>query len=169
MISGTIKHAIKTERVALMPNTGDSNGSQRHLTTFQQTYASAPLFCSNTCRPTSSPAALLDKTNWPSYARQGNISLSPSNPPKFGWQVHTPACVAHASQRPATFHQRSSMPSNPPRWPHKAPVTCPSWSGTNTKKGQTLRSDLEKAASYSPTTKCSTIGVNGLNFSVRNG
>ena len=28
---------------------------------------------------------------------------------------------------------------------------------------------LKEAASYSPTFYCSTIGVNGLNFSVRNG
>ena len=28
---------------------------------------------------------------------------------------------------------------------------------------------LEEAATYSPTTKCSTIGVSELNFSVRNG
>ena len=39
----------------------------------------------------------------------------------------------------------------------------------NTKKGQTSLSDLEEAATYSPTALCSTIGVNGLNFSVRNG
>ena len=51
------------------------------------------------------------------------------------------------------------------------------WDGTgggctktlNTKKGQTSLSDLEEAATYSPTALCSTIGVNGLNFSVRNG
>ena len=29
--------------------------------------------------------------------------------------------------------------------------------------------DSEEAATYSPTCYCSTIGVNGLNFSVRNG
>ena len=29
--------------------------------------------------------------------------------------------------------------------------------------------DLKEAATYSPTTKCSTIGVSELNFSVRNG
>ena len=28
---------------------------------------------------------------------------------------------------------------------------------------------IKKAASYSPTLHCSTIGANGLNFSVRNG
>ena len=37
------------------------------------------------------------------------------------------------------------------------------------KKGQTLLSDLKEAATYSPTCDCSTIGVIGLNFSVRNG
>mgnify|MGYP006993171962 CR=1 FL=1 len=39
----------------------------------------------------------------------------------------------------------------------------------NTKKSADCESALEEAATYSPTTKCSTIGVNGLNFSVRNG
>ena len=47
--------------------------------------------------------------------------------------------------------------------------TVPPTGGNKNKKGQTLKSDLEEAATYSPTTKCSTIGVNGLNFSVRNG
>ena len=37
------------------------------------------------------------------------------------------------------------------------------------KKGQTSLSDLEEAATYSPTALCSTIAVNGLNSSVRNG
>ena len=37
------------------------------------------------------------------------------------------------------------------------------------KKSADCESALEEAATYSPTTKCSTIGVNGLNFSVRNG
>ena len=41
--------------------------------------------------------------------------------------------------------------------------------GQNTKKSADCESALEEAATYSPTTKCSTIGVNGLNFSVRNG
>ena len=37
------------------------------------------------------------------------------------------------------------------------------------KKTNPLRIGLEEAATYSPTTKCSTIGVSELNFSVRNG
>ena len=39
----------------------------------------------------------------------------------------------------------------------------------STKKGQPVWIDLKEAATYSPTTKCSTIGVSELNFSVRNG
>ena len=37
------------------------------------------------------------------------------------------------------------------------------------KKRSTFWADLKEAATYSPTTKCSTIGVSELNFSVRNG
>ena len=37
------------------------------------------------------------------------------------------------------------------------------------KKSADCESALEEAATYSPTTKCSTIGVVRLNFSVRNG
>ena len=38
-----------------------------------------------------------------------------------------------------------------------------------TKKADTSLYRLKEAATYSPTTKCSTIGVSELNFSVRNG
>ena len=37
------------------------------------------------------------------------------------------------------------------------------------KRSDSIESLLEVAATYSPTFYCSTIGVNGLNFSVRNG
>ena len=37
------------------------------------------------------------------------------------------------------------------------------------KKARSLQTWLKEAATYSPTTKCSTIGVSELNFSVRNG
>ncbi len=37
------------------------------------------------------------------------------------------------------------------------------------KKTNPERIGLKEAATYSPTTKCSTIGVSELNFSVRNG
>ena len=37
------------------------------------------------------------------------------------------------------------------------------------KKTNPFRIGLKEAATYSPTTKCSTIGVSELNFSVRNG
>ena len=37
------------------------------------------------------------------------------------------------------------------------------------KRSDSFESLLEVAATYSPTCYCSTIGVNGLNFSVRNG
>ena len=37
------------------------------------------------------------------------------------------------------------------------------------KKSQVSKTWLKEAATYSPTTKCSTIGVSELNFSVRNG
>ena len=37
------------------------------------------------------------------------------------------------------------------------------------KKTNPYRIGLKEAATYSPTTKCSTIGVSELNFSVRNG
>ena len=37
------------------------------------------------------------------------------------------------------------------------------------KRSDSVESLLEVAATYSPTFYCSTIGVNGLNFSVRNG
>ena len=37
------------------------------------------------------------------------------------------------------------------------------------KRTDSIESLLELAATYSPTFYCSTIGVNGLNFSVRNG
>ena len=37
------------------------------------------------------------------------------------------------------------------------------------KRSDSIESLLEVAATYSPTFCCSTIGVNGLNFSVRNG
>ena len=37
------------------------------------------------------------------------------------------------------------------------------------KKTNPIRIGLKEAATYSPTTKCSTIGVSELNFSVRNG
>ena len=37
------------------------------------------------------------------------------------------------------------------------------------KRSDSFESLLEVAATYSPTFYCSTIGVNGLNFSVRNG
>ena len=74
-------------------------------------------------------------------------------------------------QPPASQPTPKSQPTGPAprrrgnrRAHYPAP---PDWQAQ--KKGQTLRSDLEEAASYSPTTKCSTIGVNGLNFSVRNG
>ena len=39
----------------------------------------------------------------------------------------------------------------------------------NKKRNDSFESLLEVAATYSPTFYCSTIGVNGLNFSVRNG
>ena len=37
------------------------------------------------------------------------------------------------------------------------------------KKAKSFQTWLKEAATYSPTTKCSTIGVSELNFSVRNG
>ena len=40
---------------------------------------------------------------------------------------------------------------------------------TKQKKTNPIRIGLKEAATYSPTTKCSTIGVSELNFSVRNG
>ena len=40
---------------------------------------------------------------------------------------------------------------------------------TKRKSPPIARRTLEEAATYSPTCYCSTIGVNGLNFSVRNG
>ena len=73
-------------------------------------------------------------------------------------------------QPPASQHPKASQQAPPPAGEATGEHTTqppPDWQAQ--KKGQTLRSDLEEAASYSPTTKCSTIGVNGLNFSVRNG
>ena len=85
----------------------------------------------------------------------------------------------HASSAPATSPPAEQTNKQPPASQHpkasqQAPPPAGEATGEHTTQPpqtgrQTLRSDLEEAASYSPTTKCSTIGVNGLNFSVRNG
>ena len=59
-----------------------------------------------------------------------------------------------ASLRPTAMQW---VEASPCRTVYKQKKTNPYWIG------------LEEAATYSPTTKCSTIGVSELNFSVRNG
>lgn len=114
-----------------------------------RSHSLAPL-CSDTCSPTSSPAALLDKRNRPSYARQGQISLSRLQSTTV-WPVSTHARMYwtyapnsllssnssiaippvphshHRLQRPATFHQRSSTPSYLPTPQPKAPTNSSSY------------------------------------------
>ena len=157
-------HPKNQECSLVYPQTGNRTNTSRQIDALRQTTSrqATSKKCSNQgYLPAPSPAVQQTNRRPSADCKPIHASSAPATSPPAEQTNKQPPASQHpkASQQAPAPRRRGNRRAHYPAPPRQA----------DTKKGQTLRSDLEEAASYSPTTKCSTIGVNGLNFSVRNG